>query len=503
MTIRLRLTLWYTALLGATLILFSVVVYSALSTNLWAQVEQEAASQANEVANALTQQLQLELFVIRSSESRMQFPDVELFASASGVQVIGPNGMVYKRSTNLGSMVVPSFRTALEPTQQGEEHSYYTTGANDAMMLVYSVPLIVDDNIAGAVQVIKPVDAVSDALSQISRYLILGTGLSLVLAAIVGAFLARRTLAPIDNITKTARGITQTGDLGQRLNVVEDLSEVGQLSATFNAMLDQIEQLFATQQQLIADVSHELRTPLTTIQGNVELLQRMAGAAVLGKTLTPDTLTQIPEILAEVEVETGRMGAMISDLLLLAQADSGALLLQEEAVEIDTLLLDVYRQAHRIADRAKGAGALEIRLGSEDQAQVWGDRERLRQLLLNLVDNAIKYSPDGGVITLSLENEGDWVAVSVDDTGIGISQENLDNVFTRFYRTDKARSRELGGSGLGLSIVQWIADAHGGKVTAESTLGQGSTFTLWLPTYTEEKSATPVDRQRSTALNAV
>ncbi len=420
----------------------------------------------------------------------MQFPDVDFFASASGVQVVGLDGMIYKRSSNLGSMTVPEFRTALDRIEQGESYSYYTDGDN-ARLLIYSVPLVVNDTIVGAVQVIKTVDAVRNALSQISRYLILGTALSLVLAAIVGAFLARRTLAPIDAITRTARGITQTGDLGQRLNIVEDQSEVGQLSATFNAMLDQVQQLFDTQQQLIADVSHELRTPLTTVQGNIELPQRMTLAAQNGNSITPEMWDQLPEILAEVEAETSRMRGMISDLLLLAQADSGVVLLQQQPVEMDTLLLEVYRQAQRIVERTRGAGALEIRLGSEDQALVLGDRERLRQLLLNLVDNAIKYTPDGGTITLDLAQEDAWVTMSVTDTGIGISPENLEQIFARFYRTDKARSREMGGSGLGLSIVQWIAAAHGGKVAVQSILGRGSTFTLLLPKHDAPKNAAP------------
>jgi signal transduction histidine kinase len=170
--------------------------------------------------------------------------------------------------------------------------------------------------------------------------------------------------------------------------------------------------------------------------------------------------------------------------------DSGALQLQREPVEMDTLLLDVYRQTRRIAQQRRGPNALEIRLGSEDQALVYGDRERLRQILLNLADNAIKYTPQGGIITFGLEKTEGWVKISVSDTGIGISAEDQMFIFDRFYRTDKARSRELGGSGLGLSIVQWLAYAHQGKVTVTSELQKGSTFTLWLPAY--EEGETPI-----------
>jgi signal transduction histidine kinase len=187
------------------------------------------------------------------------------------------------------------------------------------------------------------------------------------------------------------------------------------------------------------------------------------------------------ETLSEVEQETHRMSKMINDLLLLAQADSGALQLQWAPVEMDTLLLEIYRQTKRVAELRKGPGTLDVRLGDEDQALVWGDRERLRQLLLNLTDNAIKYTPEGGTIMLSLTNEAGWVRIAVRDTGIGIHPSNQERIFERFYRTDKARSREMGGSGLGLSIVQWLAQAHNGRVTVESEVQQGSTFTLWLP----------------------
>ncbi len=151
---------------------------------------------------------------------------------------------------------------------------------------------------------------------------------------------------------------------------------------------------------------------------------------------------------------------MINDLLLLAQADSGVLKLQMEPVEMDTLLLDVYRQARRMAEMRTGPQALDIRLGSEDQALVLGDRERLRQVLLNLTDNAIKYTPAGGVITLSLENRNGWVRVTVSDSGIGISPEQQQHIFDRFYRTDKARSREQGGSGLRPTLKTPICSAR-------------------------------------------
>ncbi len=483
MTIRLRLTLWYTALLGATLILFSFVFYSTLAANLWMQTQQEAARQASEVANTLTQQLQGNILIIRNNPTRVQFPDLDFFSSSLGVQIIDLNGMILKRSTNLGPMSVKDYAIALPTIRNGKTHRFYSTSENGTPLLVYTVPIIANQIIVGAVQVIKPVGGVEDTLNQVSRYLIIGTAFSLILAAIVGAFLARRALAPVDTITQTASAISRTKDLSRRLNIPNDSSEVGQLAATFNQMLDRIQQLFQTQERLIADVSHELRTPLTTVQGNLDLLRRYAATVAHDPERAQQIAAMLQETMTEAESETARMGTMITDLLTLAQVDSGALQLQREPVEMDTLLLDVYRQTRRMAHQRRGPHALEIRLGSEDQALVYGDRERLRQILLNLADNAVKYTPNGGIITMGLEKTDGWVKIAVSDTGIGISAEDQAHVFDRFYRADKARSRELGGSGLGLSIAQWLAIAHEGRITVVSEPQQGSTFTLWLPTH--------------------
>lgn len=243
---------------------------------------------------------------------------------------------------------------------------------------------------------------------------------------------------------------------------------------TFNTTLERLERLFVAQRRFVADVSHELRTPLTTVQGNLDLIKRFGADAVS---------------LEAIEGEVKRMTRLVGDLLLLAQADSGRLPLVEEPVELGTLGLEVFRQAQVIS------GEVELKLGKIEAVRVMGDADRLKQLLLNLVTNALKYTPEGGQVTISVTQEGGYAFLRVSDTGIGIPADDLPHIFDRFYRVDKARARKLGGAGLGLSIAKWIAEAHRGRIWAESEIGKGSTFTVQLPSMDTQ---TPPESLRET-----
>ena len=509
MSIRLRLTLWYTTLLGTTLILFSVLVYSALGTTLRTQARGDAERQATEIAQSID-----DLFLLGNAARDLRMLSLEEQTSSAALltgflitqlasNVRLPDMLSIQVIDVEGEVVLPEDQAPLpefgNPTQtllqvEQSDETQYLPAHDGGLSVIYSKPLRRNNILYGAIQVMQPVNPVEHTLDQAARFLALGTGISLFIAAIVGAVLARQALRPIAAITETASNITRRKDLSQRIRIREDSSEVGRLAATFNEMLDRIQHLFQTQERLTADVSHELRTPLTTIQGNVELLQRMAAnePPENSSSAQSDAHAEMrQDMLNEIGEESVRMNKLINDLLLLARADSGSMQLTLHPVELDTLLLEVYQQTQRIAERSKGSGSLDVRLGGEDQALVLGDRDRLRQLLLNLTENAVKYTPAGGTITLAMRNQADWVQVSVQDTGIGIEEESQKSIFSRFYRVDKARSRDQGGTGLGLSIVKWIAEAHHGHVEFESIPGQGSTFTLHLPTYHE--SAPPAE----------
>ncbi|MER3514484.1 MAG: two-component sensor histidine kinase, partial [Chloroflexota bacterium] len=294
-------------------------------------------------------------------------------------------------------------------------------------MLTY--PLIVEDSgqLVGYLQIASPpLTTVDQARRDLLTILALGIVLAIALSALVGAMLARQALRPIDTIIETALTISRADDLERRIIYNGPPDEIGRLVAAFNEMLERLEKLFRAQQRFLADISHELRTPLTAIRGNVDLIRRFG----------PD-----PESLDAIQDEAERMTRLVGDLLLLAKAEAGNLSLAYEPVELDTLMLEVYRHA-----RILGSG-LDIKIGEEDQVTVLGDADKLKQLLLNLVDNAIKYTPKGGQITLGLAREDGWARLTVADTGVGIPPEHLPHIFERFYRVDRARSRGGGGAG--------------------------------------------------------
>jgi len=474
MSIRLRLTLWYTIILAAVLILFGASLYYLLTAALLNSIDSQLKATTQQLEESARMAPSFTLFGMV-----IEVPDLDIFAGPGLYIQVYDAGQkqITRRSTTLGEASLPLDTSVLAAVLRGQAR-LETRSVGGSRLRIYTAPLAIDGEVQGVVQVSTSLAQVEQTQRQLLIILAIGSAIAIALSAALGALLAHAALRPIDQITQAALAISRTEDLSRRLEIAGPHDEVGRLASTFNEMLSRLEALFRTQRRFIADVSHELRTPLTTVQGNVDLLGR-------GAADDPETRG---EVLATIDGEVARMSRLVSDLLLLAQADAGVQL-KVEPVELDTLLLDVYRQARLMAN------GVEVRLGDEDQAVVMGDPDRLRQLLLNLVDNALKYTPAGGRVTLSLDRDDEWVRVAVADTGIGIPAEALEPgpgglppIFQRFYRADKADSRVRGGTGLGLAIAHWITQVHSGRIAVESQVGRGTTFTVWLPVESDQAS---------------
>jgi signal transduction histidine kinase len=275
---------------------------------------------------------------------------------------------------------------------------------------------------------------------------------------------AGRALRPVAALTATAEAIARSRSFRRRVPAEGGRDELGRLAATFNEMLGSLDGAYQAEQRFVADASHELRAPLTAIQANLELLERRPD-------LPPEARR---EAVAEAGREARRLAALVADLLALARADAGVAL-RREPVELDRVLLDAAAEARHL-----GRGP-RLEVGALEPVAVQGDRDRLRQLLLILLDNALKYTPPAGQVTVGLRRDGTAAELFVRDTGVGIAPEHLARVFERFYRADAARARDPGGSGLGLPIARWIARQHGGDVSLASEPGRGTTATVRLP----------------------
>jgi signal transduction histidine kinase len=331
---------------------------------------------------------------------------------------------------------------------------------------VLSVPLEARGRVVGILQVGSSLTVVDATRGDMLSIMLIGAILAIMLAGLASWVVLGRAFSPLESIAETVDQINRADDLSRRIPYqAQTDDELGDLVESFNQTLERLESLFTSQQRFLADVSHELRTPLTVIKGNVDLMRRM-------KEVDEESLNSIAQ-------EAGRLTRLVGGLLMLAQAESGKLTLNLRPVELDMLITEVFQEMRVLA-----GSKVHVYLNEIDQVQVNGDRDRLKQVFLNLVANAIQYTPSGGDVFMSLSSVKDQARVIVRDTGPGIPPEDLPHIFERFYRAEKSRTRsKVSGFGLGLSIAHWIVEHHGGKIEVDSKEGKGTTFAIWLPLY--------------------
>ena len=452
MSLRLRLTLLYSTLVGGILLVFGIAVYILISVILLNQVDNTLAATVQDIINVTRVNSQGEV-------SAINLPALDMTANTY-VQVWGRDGKLKSSSPGISGMLV-----ALDPVGLDTKDPVYRDNfINGIHLRVLTVPLQLGAHRIATLQVATSLTVVDSARANLLNILFMSAIISAGVAALGSWLVLGRSLAPLETVTETAQAINRADDLSRRIPYKgPETDEIGRLIQSFNQTLERLENLFTSQRRLLADVSHELRTPLTVIKGNVDLMRRM-------KQLDEESLSSIDQ-------ESGRLTRLVGGLLLLAQAESGKLTLDMKPIELDTLLLEVFQEMRVLA-----GGKVKMKMGDIDQALVKGDRDRLKQVLLNLIGNAIQYTPQGGEVITSLAKIGEQVRIIVRDTGPGIPAEDLPFIFERFYRAEKSRTRgKSTGFGLGLSIAQWIVENHGGTVEVESREGHGTTFAIWLP----------------------
>jgi len=463
MTIRKKLILLYAGLLAIVITVFGLGVFSVIRTT-WVET---VDSGLQETADLVIKNSRVYFVGTFGTPTRIEvrLPELDIFR-ASGVLVqawsFRSDGTpsLDAKSDNLRNFTEPLDSTLLNAA----EIQYSNVQASGSELRVLSYPYRLQDRVVGMIQVASSLETVNRATGRLALFM-LGGGILAVLASLgLGYWLSNQTLKPIEAIAEAADSISTAKDLEKRLTWTGPRDELGRLIAVFNRMMDRLEHLFTAQQRLVADVSHELRTPLTAIRGNLDLARRYGMDEASMEAL---------------QSEAGRMSRMVDDLLMLARADYGSLTIEMTDVDLDTVVAEVFREARVIAKDRN----LLIKLPHIEPIRITGNADRLKQLLLNLVGNALKFTPDGGEIQLSLKHDHKHAILQVTDTGVGIQPEDIDHIFDRFYQASHSRTRVTNsdGAGLGLAIARWITDAHGGTIEAWSNPGVQTIFTIRLP----------------------
>lgn len=450
MSLRLRLALTYTTLIGVVLLLFGVLIFTIVDRVLLDQID----SRLNQAAVQIIERVRVSpanQFDVRQLAAYQPTENLifQVWDTQQRLQFSRPAGLQQ-----------PLNESGVRIGQQ----FYSSQTLNNVRLRVLSVPLRTSRGPVGYLQVGLSLALVDITRSTLATVLIILTLTLMVVVMVTTWALTGEALSQLGMVTDLATQITQADDLSRRIPVTNaSQDEVGRLIMAFNQTLERLEKLFDSQRRFLADVSHELRTPLTVIKGEVGLMR-------LTNQLDEESLTNI-------EKEVDRLTRLVGDLLLLAQAESGRLPLDFQSVELDTVLLEVLQQMRTLA-----SGKVELKLVDIDQVLVRGDRDRLKQVMLNLIANAVNYTPPGGEVRLSLQRRDGQAQLLVEDSGPGIPPEDLPHIFDRFYRADPSRKRsENSGFGLGLSIAQWIVQRHGGRIEVESQPGHGARFIVWLP----------------------
>jgi two-component system OmpR family sensor kinase len=479
MTIRRRLTVWYAALIIGIIVIFATTTYGLMRFALIQDIDRGLVDTANLIRHnsavypnptfGAPSRMNIELALLDA----LRAPGIYVQAwEVSGGQYI---------SRASSSSADALFGQPLDPQALNSDvKTIRFVEVSGLPLRVLTQPLMTMGNngqVAGFLQIGVRLDQLNHASDKL---LIVMVGMCAIAgfgAVIVSLWFSRRALQPIETITQAASQIANTDDLQTRLAWDGPNDELGRLTHVFNHMMGRIERLFSVQKNFVADISHELRTPLTAIQGHCDLIRRYGAD---------------DQSMEAIEEEVVRMTRLVGDLLMLARADYGGISFESYALDLDRVVKDTVEQCQVLAD----ARDLRLVIRYCEPAVIKGDEDRIRQMIFNLLKNAIKFTPQGGEVIVGLENIKDQAVLWVKDTGIGISEADQPRVFDRFFQSEFSRNHDDGeGFGLGLTIVKWIAERHNGTISLSSRLGEGSVFRVVLPVYHESGEDTIISPQ--------
>jgi two-component system, OmpR family, sensor kinase len=528
--IRWQITLWYTAVFTLLLVLVGVVSYANTSASLGANIDSTLALRARQIAAGID--IVNGHFVIEDVSGSL--PGLGATGSSAGstpartatgtptrtataaatprsddsgesgddgsgsdsedqreraipsvdtgalVRILDGGGtLIY---SSLASQKLPSEPGAASRAQGGAPWYATVTAASGQSVRLYNYPLSHNGLVIGVVEVGASLQSTDQTLHTLVLGWLLITPLVLLLGALGSLWLARRALRPVGRLTRIARQV-EAGDLQQRVPVPGAHDEIRELALTLNDMIARLDSAFSRQRRFVADASHELRTPVSAIRSmtDVALLHDKSPAEYVG-------------VLWGINAEAERLGRLISDLLALARDDEAQTPLERAPLRLDLVAHDVAAVSSVLANERR----IQLRVETSGPVIVLGDADRILQAVLNLIQNALTYTPAGrgGLVTIRVMEEGSRAILSVSDNGIGIEPGHLPHIFERFYRASPDSAHSQGGSGLGLSIVDWVVGAHDGEVTVQSQVGKGSIFTIYLPLATASTS-TLVVQERS------
>lgn len=499
LTLRMRMTIWYSAVVVLSLLAFGAFNYAYVSSQLNSNLNsslQRVAESLEIIIRRQQKQNNIEIRPVGKTKQQAQGSELENFKQRLVrdfvgplrpaedeqeetldavwtavyehillnpknyyIQVVDTAGAIAWRSDNLGLRSLPiAKRDADGPRRQVQVVDQMRLFNQAVRLLHYSTASF-------SITIAYPLSEVQTTLNDLFSSLLFAFPAILLISIAGGLLLARFSLRPIDTVTKTAREIT-AHNLERRIPVPPVNDEISRLASTLNRMIERLEGSFAQIRQFTGDASHELRTPLAIMMGELEVALR-----------SPKTTEEYEEIIASTLEEVNRLSKVVANLLELSRAETGQVEIDKEPVDLSSLVADIAEDAEILAEDKN----ISVASSLETPVVIQGDKVRLHQAILNVIDNAIKYNRSGGSVIIELAKQEQTAILTIRDTGIGIPEDDVDKVFDRFFRVDKARSQSVSGHGLGLAIVRWVVEAHGGTIGVASSYGQGTVFTLVFP----------------------